>query len=237
MPGVGTGGGGRARGGGGGDAPLRRDARRNRESLIAAARAVYAEQGVDAPLDDIARRAGVGNATLYRHFPTRGALVEAVFRDTLAGTRRAGEEARRSEDPWEGLTSYLELVFEGLAADRGANDLMTTGVEGAPSLEELRAHNRETVGILVRRAQERGTVRPDVTAEDLLFALAALGRAVPASAAVVPGSWRRFLALLLDGLRVEAARPLPAPPISFGQLEEVLRELGPSMPGRRPAGR
>ncbi|MTE17925.1 TetR family transcriptional regulator [Streptomyces sp. TRM43335] len=214
---------------------MRRDARRNREALIAAARAVYAEQGVDAPLDDIARRAGVGNATLYRHFPTRGALVEAVFHDTLTGTLRASEEARRSEDPWEGLTSYLESVFEGLAADRGANDLMTTGVEGTPSLEALRAHNHETVGILLRRAQEHGTVRPDVTAEDLLFALAALGRVVPASAAVVPGSWRRYLALLLDGLRAEAARPLPVPPVDFGQLEEILRELGPAMPGRRGA--
>ncbi|GAA2404769.1 helix-turn-helix domain-containing protein [Streptomyces glaucosporus] len=214
-------------------APLRRDARRNRELLLAAARAVYAEQGVDAPLDEIARRAGVGNATLYRHFPTRGALIEAVFGDSLTETMRWGEEVRRGEDPWESLTVYLERVFEGLAADRGANDLMTTGVEGVPSLEALRAHNHETIGVLIRRAQEQGTVRRDVTAEDLLFALAALGRVVPASAAVVPGSWRRYLALLLDGLRAEAARPLPAPPLTFGQLEEVLREVGPLGPGGR----
>ncbi|MDG9703907.1 TetR/AcrR family transcriptional regulator [Streptomyces sp. DH37] len=221
------------RGGTEGPAPLRRDARRNRELLIAAAREVYAEQGVEAPLDDIARRAGVGNATLYRHFPTRGALVEAVFRDSLTATLRTGEEARLGEDPWESLTAYLERIFEGLAADRGANDLMTTGVEGVPSLEALRAHNHETVAVLVRRAQERGVVRPDVTAEDLLFALAALGRVVPASAAVEPAAWRRCLALLLDGLRVEVARPLPAPPVTFGRLEAVLRELGPSGPGRR----
>lgn len=211
---------------------LRRDARRNRDLLLAAARQVYAEQGVDAPLDDIARRAGVGNATLYRHFPSRGALIEAVFHDTLAATLRTGEEARRSEDPWAGLTAYLERIFEGLAADRGANDLMTTSVAGAPSLEALRAHNRETIGTLVRRAQDRGTVRQDVTAEDLLFTLAALGRVVPAAEAVAPGSWRRYLALLLDGLRTEAARPLPAPPLAFGELEDVLRGLGPSGPGR-----
>ncbi|WP_173915148.1 TetR/AcrR family transcriptional regulator [Streptomyces barkulensis] len=221
------------RDGTGGSAPLRRDARRNRERLIAAAREVYAEQGVEAPLDDIARRAGVGNATLYRHFPTRGALIEAVFRDSLTETLRMGEEARLAEDPWEGLTAYLERIFEGLAADRGANDLMTTGAEGSPSLEELRAHNRETVDALLRRAQQQGAVRPDVTAEDLLFALAALGRAVPASAAVEPAAWRRCLALLLDGLRAAPVRPLPAPPVGFGTLEQVLRELGPSGPGRR----
>ncbi len=221
------------RGGAGRAAPLRRDARRNRELLLAAARAVYAEQGVDAPLDEIARRAGVGNATLYRHFPTRGALIEAVFGDSLAETMRWGEEVRCGEDPWESLTTYLERVFEGLAADRGANDLMTTGVEGVPSLEALRAHNHETIGVLIGRAQEQGTVRRDVTAEDLLFALAALGRVVPASAAVVPGAWRRYLALLLDGLRAEAARPLPEPSLTFGQLEDVLRELGPLGPGGR----
>ncbi len=146
---------------------------------------------------------------------------------------RWGEEVRRGEDPWESLTTYLERVFEGLAADRGANDLMTTGVEGVPSLEALRAHNHETIGVLIGRAQEQGTVRRDVTAEDLLFALAALGRVVPASAAVVPGAWRRYLALLLDGLRAEAARPLPEPSLTFGQLEDVLRELGPLGPGGR----
>ncbi|MBH1937582.1 TetR/AcrR family transcriptional regulator [Streptomyces sp. AV19] len=206
--------------------PLRRDARRNRDMLLAAARTVYAEQGVDAPLDDIARRAGVGNATLYRHFAGRAALVEAVFSDALTAVLDAGEQARRNADAWAGLTGYLEHVFELLAADRGAGDLMTAAVEGVPSLEALRPHNHETIDTLLCRAREQGAVRDDITTEDLLFLLAALGRAVPAAAAAAPGAWRRCLALFLDGLRAGAGRPLPAPPLTPEQFGTAVRHLG-----------
>ncbi|MEU4213067.1 helix-turn-helix domain-containing protein [Streptomyces sp. NPDC026206] len=211
---------------------LRADARRNRELLIAAARELFAEQGLEAPLDDIARRAGVGNATLYRRFPTREALIEAVFHEGLGQGMEAGEEARRGEDAFASLVAYMAQIFEGLAADRGAIELMTTTVAAGPTLAALREHNHETVGLLVRRAQEQGTMRPDVVTEDLLFALAALGRYVPSAAAVAPGSWRRYLALLFDGLRAEAAGPLPAPPLTPEQLDDALADAGG---GRRPA--
>ncbi|MEU4985229.1 helix-turn-helix domain-containing protein [Streptomyces sp. NPDC021969] len=158
----------------------RRDARRNRELLLEAAHEVFTEQGLDAALDVIARRAGVGNATLYRHFPTRAALVDAVFRDSLTGTMDAGERARKAPDAWAGLTGYLEVVFGTLAADRGSNDLMTTHLRGVDSLEAVHEHNRRTVDTLLTRLRDEGTVRADVTTEDVLFGLAALGRAVPA---------------------------------------------------------
>ncbi|MCF3102051.1 TetR/AcrR family transcriptional regulator [Streptomyces roseoverticillatus] len=207
------------------DGPLRKDARRNRDLLIAAAREIYAERGVDAPLDDIARRAGVGNATLYRRFPTRGALIEAVFGEGLTHTLRRGEEARNAGDAWAGLAGYLEYIFEGLAADRGSNDLMTTSVPDVPSLDALKAHHHETVRLLIRRAQEQGSMRDDVVVEDLLFALAALGRVVPASVAVAPQAWRRHLHLLLDGLRAPAATALPAPALTPDELTGALRAL------------
>ncbi|MDX2846227.1 TetR family transcriptional regulator, partial [Streptomyces ipomoeae] len=155
----------------------RRDARRNRELLLAAAHEVFTEQGLDAPLDVIARRAGIGNATLYRHFPTRAALIDAVFHDQLTGTMAVGEQARNAPDAWSGLTEYLRAVFATLAADRGTNDLMTTHVEGVEVLEAVHAHNRRTVESLLARGRAEGTVRADVTTEDVLFALAALGRA------------------------------------------------------------
>ena len=206
----------------------RRDALRNRKLLTDKAREVFAEQGLDAPLDEIARRAGVVNATLYRHFPTRAALVDEVFRDALTETMAAGERARTAEDAWKGLTQYLRTVFAGLAADRGTNDLMTTNLEGVTSLEEIHAHNRETIHELLRRGQEQGTIRPDLTTEDLLFSLAALGRAVPALTTVAPEAWLRPLALLLDGLRAgPATPPLPAPALTSDQLGKVLRNLGP----------
>lgn len=204
---------------------MRKDAQRNRELVLAAARAVYAEQGVEAPLDVIARRAGVGNATLYRRFPDRAALIEAVFHATLAAVIDAGEEARRAEDPWAGLNAYLERVFSVLAADRGANDLMTTGIEGVPTLEKLHVHNAETFGTLLDRCRRQGLVRADVVTEDLLLGLAALGRAAPALQSAVPGSWRRPLALLIDGLRAEGAHELPTKPLTPDQLASALSEL------------
>ncbi|MFF7114046.1 TetR/AcrR family transcriptional regulator [Streptomyces albogriseolus] len=209
---------------------LRRDARRNRERLVEAAHAVFAEQGLEAPLDVIARRAGVGNATLYRHFPTRAALVDAVFRDQLTGTMEAGERARRAPDAWAGLACYLDAVFVTLAADRGTNDLMTTRLPDVETLGAVHAHNRETVDVLLERARAQGSVRADVTTEDLLFALAALGRAVPPLAvAAGPDAWRRPLALFLEGLRGPGRepRPLPGRPLDEEELGRVLGEMGP----------
>jgi AcrR family transcriptional regulator len=215
---------------------VRQDAQRNRELVLAAAREVYAEQGVEAPLDVIARRAGVGNATLYRRFPDRAALIEAVFRDRLLATIEAGEEARGEEDAWAGLNGYLERVFAGLAEDRGTTDLMTTGIEGVPTLDAVHAHNAETLRVLLTRCGSDGTVRTDLSPEDLLFALAVLGRAVPAAEAAAPGSWRRLLALFLDGLRCEGARELPATAYTEAQLTSALRELN-GQRGRWAGGR
>lgn len=206
----------------------RRDALRNRKLLTDKPREVFAEQGLDAPLDEIAQRAGVGNATLYRHFPTRAALVDEVFRDAFAETTAAGEPARTAEDAWTGLTQYLLTVFAGLAADRGTNDLMTTNLEGVTALTAIHAHNRATIDELLHRGQEQGAIRPDITTEDLLFTLAALGRAVPALTTVTPDAWLRPLALLLDGLRTNPAAPrLPAPALTSDQLGKVLLKLGP----------
>ncbi|MFE6162964.1 TetR/AcrR family transcriptional regulator [Streptomyces sp. NPDC056486] len=212
--------------------PRRRDARRNWDLLVEAAREVFAEQGLEAPLDVIARRAGVGNATLYRNFPTRAALIDAVFHDLLTGTMAAGEQARAAPDAWAALNDYLRAVFVTLAADRGTNDLMTTHLQGIEALQAVHAHNRETMDILLNRAREQGAVRADVTTEDVLFALAALGRAIPAltiaTAAIAPDAWRRPLALFLDGLRASPASPaLPAPALTAAQLGDVLMELGP----------
>ncbi|MGI5456411.1 TetR/AcrR family transcriptional regulator [Streptomyces sp. CA-249302] len=209
------------------EAPLRRDARRNRGLLVAAAHEVFAELGLEAPFDVIARRAGVGNATLYRHFPTRAALVDAVFRDQLGGTTAAGELARTAPDAWTGLNVYLRAVFGTLAADRGTNDLMTTRIQGVEALDSVHAHNRRTLEILLERGREEGTVRADVSTEDVLFGLAALGRAVPAlTAATTPDAWQRPLALFLDSLR-RAPVPLPGSPLDGDQLADALRELGP----------
>ena len=191
-------------------APLRADARRNREAVVAAAREVFAAQGLDAPLDEITRRAGVGNATLYRRFSTREALIEAVFADGLGSVQQAGQEALSADDAWTGLTVLEERLCALLAADHGAKELLTTAVTGVPALDAFKRHNRETVTLLVARAQHQGSMRTDVTAEDLLISLGALCGAVPAlSSADAPDAWRRPLALLMDGFRAAGGHPLP----------------------------
>ncbi|WP_152626679.1 TetR/AcrR family transcriptional regulator [Streptacidiphilus carbonis] len=205
--------------------PLRADARRNREAVIAAAREVFAAQGLDAPLDEIARRAGVGNATLYRRFSTRQALIEAVFQEGLDTVLRASERAREAEDAWSGLTALEEEICTLLVTDHGAKDLLTTGIRGIPALDELKQHNLETVTLLVHRAQRQGTMRADVTPEDLLVSLGALSAAVPALSAAAPDAWRRYLTLLLDGFRTGGASPLPAPSLTRAQLDTVMHEL------------
>ena len=206
----------------------RRDALRNRKLLTDKAREVFAEQGLNAPLDVDRPAGGRGQRHLYRRFPTRAALVDKVFLGALSEIAATGERARTARDAWTGLTQYLQTVFAGLAADRGTHDLMTTNLEGAPSPKAIHAHNRETIDKLLRRGQKQGTIRPDLTTEDLLITLAALGRAVPALTTVAPDAWLRPLALLLDSLRTNpTASPLPASALTSDKLGEVLLNLGP----------
>ncbi len=104
--------------------PLRRDAQRNRDAILAAARQVFCDHGLEAPLEEIARRAGVGIATLYRRFPSRVELLDAVLADTVQAHVDAAEQALATDDPWGGFTYYLEATCRLQAADRGLNDAM-----------------------------------------------------------------------------------------------------------------
>jgi AcrR family transcriptional regulator len=190
---------------------LRADAERNRTALAAAAREVFAEQGLAAPLEHIAKRAGVGIATLYRNFPTRSALMDAVIADTAAAHREIVRRALAAEDPWTGLTGYLTEICELAAtADRSAGQTMTiAGIKVYPQLAEL-----------VTRAQAAGKLRADLAPTDVLCLTAGIGRIIEITKPVDEGAWRRQLALVLDGLRPEGAHPLPHPPCeAFGARE------------------
>src|SRR3954452_14115976 len=135
---------------------LRADAARNREAIVEAARAVFAEQGLDAPLDEIARRAGTGSATLYRRFPTRGDLVAAVFAERMTEHLGAVETALADPDPWAGFASYIHAVAAMQARDRGIADLVTMDVSSAPDIEQLRSRAFDGLVQLVERARTGG---------------------------------------------------------------------------------
>ncbi|MFE2724787.1 TetR/AcrR family transcriptional regulator [Kitasatospora sp. NPDC059327] len=204
---------------------LRRDAQRNRDLLLAAARELFSRHGLDVPLDQIAKEAGVGNATLYRHFPTREALVGEVFADAATLIGDAAQEALAAEDAWAAIERYFERIFELVAADRGINDLVTQAIPSTPAMTGISRQNAVTVGTLVARAQEQGTMRPDVVTMDLLFMLGPLCRALPATTELRPDLWRRYLALLLDGFRTRATHPLPVPPIGEEHLDRMFAGL------------
>jgi len=209
---------------------LRRDALRNRQLLIDAATEVLREQGMDAPLDEIARRAGVGNATLYRRFPTRKDLYEAVFASMGGLVGEAAARAERVEDPWAAFAGYIEELTEFCASNRGFSDLMLAGMATSVALNAARVESDEALRGLLLRAQRAGAVRPDICLEDVLFLMCALQRVNPAAEAVAPGTWRRHLTIALDALRPtgSATTPLPTPAITPDQLLRLAAEFHPA---------
>jgi AcrR family transcriptional regulator len=212
--------------------PLRRDAQRNRDAIVAAAREVYCDHGLEAPLEEIARRAGVGIGTLYRHFPSRVELLDAVLADTVQAHVDAAEQALAADDPWDGFVSYLEATCRLQAANRGLNDAMGMRFPRATAVEAAKSRLFELVAQVVDRAQQSGQLRADLTLEDLAFLTWANTRIMQAArAAGAPDAWRRHLGLLLDGFRAERAHPLPEPPLSPRQVHRAMVILG-----RRSAG-
>ncbi|HYZ77532.1 MAG TPA: helix-turn-helix domain-containing protein [Gaiellaceae bacterium] len=201
---------------------LRSDARRNRERLVASARELFAAEGVDVPVEEITRHAGVGMGTLYRHFPTKEDLVDAVLEDAFAELVRLAEEAAAADDAWAGFTGFLEQALTRHAANRGLKDVLASE-HGRQRAQAMRERIRPLLRRLIERAQEQGALRPDFTAEDLPLVFWTAGRVIETTAAFAPDHWRRYLGLLLDGLRAEAASPLPAPPLTQAQLARAAR--------------
>jgi AcrR family transcriptional regulator len=179
--------------------PLRADARRNRERILVAARGACAQHGANVQMDDVAREAGVGVGTVYRHFPTKDALIEALVAEKLRVTTENIRAALEIEDPWEAFATALRTNAEVMAADAGLRDALIrlgplarhADVESA----ELHAMGADLVG----RAQAAGALRDDVTADDIGALMAGLCTTM----AHPELDWRRHLELLLDGLRAK----------------------------------
>jgi AcrR family transcriptional regulator len=204
---------------------LRADAERNRQRIVEAARAVFAETGIEAPLETIAQRAGVGIATLYRRFPTREDLIAASFAPKMAEYSAAVAEALQAADAWAGLCSFAARACAMQAADRGLSDVLAQTFPTAKALEAQRAESYGGLVELVRRAQAQGTLRPDFVMEDFVLLLMANAGVVQATRELAPEASRRFVGLLLDGFRAEGAHPLPAPPAP-AQLYRAMLRLG-----------
>jgi AcrR family transcriptional regulator len=203
---------------------LRADAARNRAAIVAVARDVFAEQGLEAPLETIAVRAGVGIATLYRRFPTREKLVAAALTEKVAEYAEAAEQALADADPWAGFAGFVLRICELQAADRGLSDLLSMTLPADEQVEQLRRTANERVVTLIDRAKAAGSLRADFTGEDLVLLLIATAAVMHVTRADAPGAWRRFVALALDGFSRQGPADLPEPP-STGQMTQAMLRL------------
>ncbi|WP_043620118.1 TetR/AcrR family transcriptional regulator [Nonomuraea candida] len=198
---------------------LRADARHNRRRILDAARESFAARGLDVPMAAIARRAGVGVATLYRRFPSRESLITEVFGDELAACASVLDEALADPDPWRGFRTAVEKVCAMQVSDRGFTEAFLTAFPEAADYERARARAERGLAEVVRRAKEAGRLRPDFDLADLTLLLKAnCGVATGSGEAAAAGS-RRLVAYLLQSFGAEHAEPLPPPPpLTLGHL-------------------
>jgi AcrR family transcriptional regulator len=176
--------------------------------VLAAARAVFSEHGRDAQMDDVARRAGVGVGTVYRHFPTKEALIEALMVDSFQAIAAAAEAALDIADPWEAFSSVLWRGAEIMAADRALSEVFAS-IPGAmdqamPTVEGLTA----SVDILMQRARDAGVLRSDAVLDDVPMIMCGIGSATKKEHRCA-APWRRHLMIVLDGLRATDGERLP----------------------------
>lgn len=191
--------------------PLRADAARNREAILEAARTEFAASGTSASMNQIARRANVGIATLLRRFPTRGELLAEVFADKLETYVSALESGLEDADGWRGFRRFLELAFEMQARDCAFTDVLTMSVPGVPEFTEKQRRASRLLPELVDRARATGRLRPDVTHQDVALLLWSISGVVHATRRSAPDAWRRVAALSIAALQTETEE-LPPPP-------------------------
>lgn len=194
------------------DRPLRSDAARNADRILRAARDVYAELGPDAPMDAIARRAGVGERTLYRRFPTKGDLARAVIDQSIAeNLSPVIERALRSRNPMRGLADLIEAA---IALGAGEHHALAAALK-AGTLTDVSAQLDAALEELTRRAQRAGLIRADLVPEDLPRIVAMLNGVLPTMDPASDG-WRRYVLLMLDGMSTSTPRKLPrAVPVRY----------------------
>jgi AcrR family transcriptional regulator len=194
----------------------RSDARENRDRILAAAAQAFADDGLSVSLVEIARRAGVGNATLHRHF-TKEQLIEELFQDWYGRREAVAQRALADPDPWHGLVSFLEDVLSDGTRNRAIGALFAVCPRWRERFSAMMTE-------LLARAQDAGLARADLTAADITLALLGVARTMTITGQNSPGQWRRHLAIVLDGMRTQHTTRLPGLAPAPDQLDSDLRE-------------
>jgi AcrR family transcriptional regulator len=185
--------------------PLRRDAERNRQLIMAAAREVFAERGLDVTLDDIARHAGVGVGTAYRRFANKDALIDELFEDQIDEFASYAEEALEVSDPWLAFTGFMEKVLAAQAKNRGLKQVLLSSPQGRERVCDARDRVAPLTSRLVERAKAAGAIRADFEETDLPMIHVMVGSVMDATRDVDPDAWKRYLKVLLSGIAADPA--------------------------------
>jgi AcrR family transcriptional regulator len=213
--------------------PLRKDAARNRELLIAAAREVFARRGIEASLDDVARRAGLGVGTAYRHFANKYELLTALMTQTIDEIVAQAEYAATMDDPWEGLVTFLEAALTVQAKDRGLREVLM-GVHDPEKLEQVHDRIAAPLDEIVRRAKRARLVRRDVEPSDVGVIIGMLCTVADIGGDEHPELWRRYLPLCLEGLKPGAPKPA-VKALDEAQIRRAMATHKHGFPERRPS--
>lgn len=205
------------------DRPLRADAARNRALILDTARRVFAERGIGATLNDVAREAGVGVGTVYRRFADKEALLAALRADKFAALRALAAAAQRVDDPREALRGYLHEVVALRVRDRLIHEVVAASPHDHDALRDARASLAADVDRVIARARAIGAVREGFAARDVPVLTLMVGAVADRSATVEPEAWRRYAALVIDAVcPPEEASPMPGTPFDERQLPLVM---------------
>jgi AcrR family transcriptional regulator len=204
--------------------PLRVDAERNRRRILAAAADLFAERGVDVSIDDIAAAAGVGIGTVYRRFPDREALIEALFEDKIARMAKLATDALEAEDPWEGLVRFLRAAARMQAQDRGLKEVLLSSDRGRERVTAIRNTIRPIAVQVVQRAKDAGALREDFETFDVPMMHVAVSAVADITRDVEPEYFERLLTIFIDGLARsrDGATPMTAPPLDMEQFATAM---------------
>jgi AcrR family transcriptional regulator len=204
--------------------PLRADAERNRQRLLDAAREIFADRGLDVTLDEIARQAGVGTGTAYRRFANKDALIEALMVGRIGELQTIARQCLEDPEPWLGLVRFFERSLALQAADRGLKDVLFSAARGRPEVAKARGALAPIVATLVRRAVEAGAVRDDLETTDVPLIIFMVNTVVDLTRDVEPELYRRYVAIILDGLRPwrHGTDPLPVEALSIPRFQAAL---------------
>jgi len=203
--------------------PLRADAERNRARILAAAAEVFADRGLDVSLDDIAAHAGVGVGTVYRRFPDKDALIDALFEEKIDRAVELADRALEIEDPWEAFTTFMRGMCRMQAGDRGFKDALLVRDRGRERVAAARERIAPRAMKLLNRAQEAGAIRSDLGPFDVPMLNLCVSLIADRTRDVAPDYWERVLTIIIDGISAQGpASPMPVKPLDRDTFTEAM---------------